>query len=178
MIFSRTLISALVAFTSASFATAQVYYGSTTDKPTWTRPTNGTPPTLVSLIGADVRYDVKQFYVDVTGSYTFQSTAIFPKAWDNFSFLYQDTFSPTDQLKNILIGNDDNSVAGLSGFTWNLTKGRKYFFVETGFWKKDYGFYQLDIRGPGTAKLVPEPATIAGLLVGGLALVRRRRKSI
>jgi hypothetical protein len=145
--------------------------------PTWNRPVAGGPPVPpLSGVGTAVAYDVFAFTVDTDGNYTFLSTATSPSNWDNYSFLYQISFSPVAQFTNILIGNDDNPNIGLSGFSYGLTAGMNYFFVATGFANGDAGDYSLEINGPGeiipgSSSEVPEPATASLFLLGGAGLL-------
>jgi MYXO-CTERM domain-containing protein len=164
----------LAVLLTAGSAMAQVFAGSTTGDPVWTRPVAATPPTGLSGLGTATPYDVLAFTVDITGSYTFQNTAV--AAWDNYTFLYQNSFDSTLPLANVLTGNDDNPTIGLSGFAFSLTAGTTYFFVTTGFGNTDSGDYSLSISGQGTATLVPAPGAAALLGLGGLALTRRRRR--
>lgn len=165
----------LAVLLTAGSAMAQVFAGSTTGDPVWTRPVAGNPPTPpLSGVGTATAYDVLAFTVDITGSYTFQNTAA--NAWDNYTFLYQNSFDPALPFANVVIGNDDNPTIGLSGFASNLTAGTTYFFVTTGFGNSDSGDYSLSISGQGIATIVPAPGAVALLGLGGLALTRRRRR--
>ncbi|MBC7882126.1 MAG: PEP-CTERM sorting domain-containing protein [Anaerolineae bacterium] len=152
---------------------------------TWNRPVAS--PTTGAITGLStsataVRYQTLAFRVDTSGSYTFQSTSISPAFWDNYSFLYQTSFIATSPLTNVLIGNDDNTSIGLSGFTFSLTAGTQYFFVETGFSNTSSGTYSLTIDGPGTVTAVPEPSEVLGLLafagLGGAAFLKRRKQAV
>ena len=121
------LASACLLGALANPVSAQSFPGTTAGGPTWNRPIGGTPPIVLSGIGTAVPYDLFSFYVSAAGTYSFVSTA----NWDNYTFLYRDSFSPTDQFTNVLIGNDDNPSVGSSGFNFDLQTGVNYFLVVT-----------------------------------------------
>jgi hypothetical protein len=155
------------------------YSDTTIGAPTWIRPVdNGSnPPTSVS--NTPVNYSSFGFTVSTADNYIFQSTANF----DNYTFLYKNTFNPTlgNELSNIVIGNDDNPLAGLSGFTTALNPGTNYFFVTTGFASTDVGTFNNTITGAGNVSpipstAVPEPATILGTLAAFSYGAYARRK--
>lgn len=154
--------------------------------PLWNRPLqNGSSaPVSLSGVGTNVAYDVTHFQVDTTDLYDFLVTATAPTNWDNYTFLYQGAFDPTQPLVNALIGNDDFPSIGLSGFNGvSLSAGTDYFLVETGFGNTNAGTYSAQITGrAGTAFLpnnsVPEPSSLALVSIALLAAtVARRRKS-
>jgi len=179
------LASSLVAVAtvvSSSSVQALTFLGDTTGQPTWNRPIPiVNPPTVLSGIGTATPFISTQFNVGTTGSYDFLSTSVSPANWDNYTFLYEISFDPTNQFANILIGNNDFPEVGLSGFNGvNLTAGTNYFFVTTGFANTDFGTFSNDINGVGNVTLgavqpVPfefSPALGLGVL-GGLLVAKK-----
>ena len=140
------------------------------------------PPTALSSVGRNVQFEVEELYVDVSGTYSFLSTATSPAGWDIYTFLYVNAFNPVAPLTNVLIGDDGFPNIGLSGFSIALLANTNYFFVNTGFGNSDAGAFTKRIEGPGTIHLnasVPEPETLAllGLGFAGLVFTRRRAKA-
>lgn len=181
-LFAPALLGAVL-FSSAAFADVVVVNGDTTGGPTWNRTLAGEPPTLLSLVGTDVAYEVTPFTVSLDGSYSFTSVA----GYDNFLHLYQGAFDPTNQFAGVLIANDDFPDIGISGFDFALQSGVSYFAVASGFENSDFGAYTLTISGPGDITLgggggvVPEPQSWVMLIAGfGLvgAAARRRRNAV
>ena len=182
---SRSLL-ALVAFlvlVANAVADTVIYTGTTAGGPIWNRPQSGNPPTALSAVGTAVPWSSQAFTVNLAGSYVFQSTAT-TVGFDNFSFLYFTSFNPATPFTNVLIGNDDNPVIGLSGFTFNLTAGTNYIFVITGFLNDDFGTFSNSITGPGNILGIGGPAGVPesgpgmilfGLIAAGLVIVRSRR---
>ena len=158
--------------------------GTTAGGPVWNRPMdNGTdPPFVLSSVGDTVPYNQFSFQVTIPGLYTFLSTATDPEFWDNYTFLYVNSFDPTNPLTNVVIGNDDNPSTGFSGFDASLASGTNYVFVTTGFSDFDEGAFQNSITltqaapdPPTDPATAPEPNTM--LLFGtGLALAGAARR--
>lgn len=176
------LICAMLMLTTASaWAGSISYSGTTVGGSTFDHPDpNGNNPPL-ALTSQITPYSVLQFTVDVSGLYSFTSTATAPPNWDNLTVLYNISFNPGQPLTNALIANDDKGgTVGVSGFDFNLTSGVNYFFVTTGFSNADKGAFQNLISGPGNISAVPEPAsmTLLGLGIAGLAAKARRRKTV
>jgi hypothetical protein len=139
------------------------------------------PPVALSAVGTAVPFSAQSFTVSTAGLYSLQSTTVPSSGWDNYTFLYANSFNPASPLTNILIGNDDNLALGLSGFSLNLVAGTTYFFVTSGAQNSDFGSFSNTFSGPGIISLngpsVPEsgPGMIAfGLVVSGLGLARWR----
>ncbi len=182
---SKVLLTALLGCASLAFTESLVaqqpdavfglmYSGTTVGSPTFNRPNaNGdNPPTTISGSATAVPFDVVQFSIATTGTYTFSSQSVSPPSWDNYTFLYSNSFDPANPLNNVLIGNDNNPSIGTSGFNFNLQTGVNYFFVTTGFSNSSQGSFNNSVT------LVPEPASWALMalgVVGLLALQRTRR---
>ncbi len=170
---------AAAALFAASNASAAFYVDNTTGSPTFDRPFEDF--SALSPNGLGVAYDTFSFSVDTAGTYTFRSFALpLNDAWDNFLFLYEDSFDPNNALVNGIAGNDDfNATIGRSGFNATLATGVAYTLVTAGFGADDFGRYLNVIRGPGEITApVPEPETYAMMLAGLAAigfLARRRR---
>jgi hypothetical protein len=129
----------------------------------WNRPNaNGTnPPTELSATATAVQYEAIGFTVSTAGIYTLTSTATVPTGWDNYLFLYAGSFNPTGPLSNVMIGNDDFPIVGVSGFGISLAPGTTYFAVTTGFANSKSGDYSLLVDGPGYISMTPMVTTTA-----------------
>ena len=159
-----------------SLAGSLSYSGTTVGQPTWNRPLSGNPPTSLSGVGTATRYSVFEFFVDTSGAYNFLSVATNPANWDNYTFLYQNSFNPLAPLTNVLRGNDDFPDVGQSGFNGvSLTAGVNYFLVTTGFGNTSTGAFTNTITGPGNIAAVPTPALLPGLIGMGVAALRKRK---
>ena len=171
------LMAAYLTSSVVSSAAALSYGNIITGTPAWDRPF-GLYQYGLSADGVGSGYSYAELIVDQTGTYRFISTAT--GGWDNLAFLYQNSFSATAQLTNIIAGNDDyNGQVGLSGFDATLSPDTNYFFVTAAYYASTTGYFTNTIafvdtgdNSPtGTASLVqsaPEPASI-GLL--GAAIV-------
>lgn len=168
----------LIAIAGLALATtpalAQTIVGNTTGAPTYNRALQGFGG--LSAVGTATHYQVIAFTVSITGSYTWQNTATSPANWDNFTFIYQNSFNPAAALVNGVASNDDNPSVGLSGFTVALTAGTNYFYVVTGFDNDDQGAWRADVSSTsGGQVIVPAPSALALAGMGLLAAGRRRR---
>jgi hypothetical protein len=181
--------------------TVTYFTGSTSNAPTYNRLCVGTsscPPPLnanfgfpasLSGVGTAVRYVVTEFTVAQAGVYSFLSAST---TWDNYTFLYRNSFTPSDPFSNLVIGNDDfdgvniggmgsfMNVNNRSGFTTTLEAATPYLFVNTAHYNLDFGDFVASITGPAGLSIlsaVPEPDSAPMLALGlaGLALLGRRR---
>lgn len=152
------------------------FSGTTEAMATWNRPSS---PSTLSSVGTDVAYSVVPFHVDTTTSYEIES--LFPDA-DGVLCLYEGGFDPADQLTN-LVGYMDIGYLGEADFgTADLTAGKQYYLVVTGYENIDFGAFAGTITsgnplapGQATLGLVPEPASALLVLGAFSVLVRRRR---
>jgi hypothetical protein len=180
------LAAALLATTiSPAFAATLVVPGNTTGGPTFNRPVT---PTIKSSVGTAVAYQITEFVVDVSGTYTLTLVSQTP-AYDPFLLLYNGAFDPDAPLAD-LIALDDDIVPGnltTSRIVVDLELARGYQAIVTGFNNIDFGAYTLTFDGPGTTfadngTAVPEPATWGLMLVGfgmlGASMRYRRRRSV
>ena len=146
----------------------------------FTRPSialaGATPSTLSSQT---VGYSAINFtvptdgYYDVVGLSSVANNGNVP-----YSYLYQTAFDPASPLTNIIGGNDFyNATQGLSGFTKYLYGGANYTFVLSNqFSFSSGGGFTAYVQASAT----PEPgamALLAGWVVTGAALLRRRKNS-
>jgi hypothetical protein len=131
------------------------------------------------------------------GVYSFLSSTT---TWDNYTFLYHDSFTPSNPFLNLVTGNDDynginiggtSSIMNLnnkSGFTTTLDAATHYMFINTAYSNIDFGEFTASISGPAGVTIlstlpdtladpVPEPGSASMLALGlaGLALLGRRR---
>ncbi|MCV2368952.1 PEP-CTERM sorting domain-containing protein [Paucibacter oligotrophus] len=162
--------AAVFALFGGAQAATYDYVGDTTGAPTYNRLLVGLSG--LSSVGTAVAYQTFSFQVDTAGSYAFLSTATLK--WDNFLFLYKDSFNPAAPMANAFKGNDDAPGLGIgsAGFSADLITGKEYVVVTTGFGNTNFGAYANSITGAGTVmpSAVPEPESYA-LMALGLGLV-------
>ena len=183
---------ALAGLASSASAGVAFFSGDTTGGPTFARPLSLTG---TSGTGSNVNYQVTPFFVSAAGEYTFE--AFFP-THDGYIHAYATDFNPATPLVNLLGGDDDFSGAfthlpgsgtgldasklgptgsgnGFGGMA--LSAGVQYYAVVNAFSNGNAGPYDAAIGGPGdvTIGLVPAPASLALVGLGGLVAGRRRR---
>lgn len=173
-------VAAVLALAGTALADLD-YLGDTTGGPTFNR-----PDSLGSLSGfaTDVAYEAVQIGVTADGSYSVLSDQTnFGFLWDGYLLVYQDAFNPASPLDNLIALNDDYFGSGLPGTgvgysgldSVNMVASSTYYIVTTGYSNGEEGPYQNSISGPGDVFIVPAPASLALLGLGGIAAVRRRR---
>ena len=180
-----TALGALTLFSLISTSKAVLAYdfsGTTLGEPTWNRPLEDL--SALSSAGTNVSYSVFNFTVSASGNYDFLSTGNNPSGWDNFTFLYKDSFNSSTPLINALYGNDDYlGTTGISGIDQvPLTANTQYYYVTTGWADSDLGTFMNSINGPGAILAVPEASsgmlTLVGLALLGSCLKRRRSNRV
>lgn len=174
----------IVIFSAGFFATAAdvqaaTIFGDTTGQPTWTRTLSGSPPIGLSEVGTDVPFETSLITVSVDGSYDFLLTSqeFVTDDYDPFLVLYKDTFDPGNQFVNILLANDDLTGSSAGFESVFLTQGTLYIAVATGFENDDFGFYQLEVTGPGEVNFIPEPSAALLCLSSSFGLLLRRARA-
>jgi hypothetical protein len=157
-----------------SYAGTATFTGNTAGLSLWQRPIgNGTnPPSILSSMANAVPFLSCPFKVSAGGTYDFLGTSTTPSNWDNYSFVYSNSIDATQPLMDVLIGNDDFSTVGKTGFNGvPLIAERQYFYVMTGFQNGDFGAFTATITGPGdiTVICIPEPSAATLALAGSLS---------
>ena len=142
--------------------TVGTYSGTTAGKPTFKRPNaNGTSAPTGLNSGTGFAYDTYTYTAPSTGTYKFVSQTTTP-TYDNFTFLYAGSFNAASPLTNALIGNDDITSTS-SGFSYNLTAGATYVFVNTSYSSTKSGPYTLTI----STVTAPQIVAFSGNLTAG-----------
>lgn len=156
---SAALLALSLALSPAS-ATVISYSGNTMDALKFQRPVEDL--SALSVIGTAAHYDAFSFVAASTAAYRFTTSGVF----DTFVVLYGGLFSPLAPLSQALVANDDASSTAfnVSEFNWNLTAGRGYTYVVTGFDNDEYGSFKTTIQS--LAAPVPEPGIWPLILVG------------
>ena len=156
------LVAALGCVGAPAHADLITYAGNTSSGATYARVDidGGTGmPTGVSATGTAVNYNVYDFRVATSGSYSFTTAG----AFDTFSTLYAGHFDPAHAAINAVAGNDDLTVGiGTSGFAYDLTAGITYSYVTSAFLNGEAGFFSNSINGAGTIMPLTVPAVVAG----------------
>jgi hypothetical protein len=164
---TATLTNGRVSFYSDVIAPVAI---NTTGGPTMT----GRPNSLTTTTTGSFLYRTVSFTPTVTGAY---HIGLYTGGSDGYLLAYNGAFNPTSTLTN-LIGNDDDGDLGLSNSSnmWlRLVAGQQYTFVATHFSANTAMANGLLTIAGGQA--VPEPATMAALGLGALAMIRRRRNA-
>ncbi|MBD2456431.1 PEP-CTERM sorting domain-containing protein [Nostoc sp. FACHB-87] len=157
-----------ISVTQQAQAANFTYQGDTTNQPIWRRVAPGNPPTLISgerdgTLGMSVPYNVFDFIVNQSGTYTISGTSGSNSRWDIFLALYQDSFNLNQQLNNVLIASTTTTGDTVT-FNRQLTSKRKYFLVTTGRRVADFGIFTNTISGSGRVIPIPESDAIAPIL--------------
>lgn len=172
---------AILALAGTTMAGDLDYLGDTTGGPTFNRPTS---LSALSSFATDVAYEAVNIGVTADGDYSVLSDQTnFGLRWDGYLLVYENGFDAANPLDNLIALNDDYFGAGLPGTgvgysgldAVSMSSTSTYWIVTTGFGNGDEGPYQNSISGPGDIFIVPAPASLALLGLGGLAAVRRRR---
>ncbi|MCB0020364.1 MAG: hypothetical protein KDE09_21375, partial [Anaerolineales bacterium] len=130
------------------------YSGSTTGRPFWTRPNEGTTCTLSAN---SVRYHVQSFIVDTDGLYNIASV----QNYNGYIHLYQDSFNPLAQCTNYLNGDNDALSSSSSEISSQfLEAGRVYYLVTSGFGSGNFGNFTNNIFGAGTVYTLADSFTL------------------
>ncbi|MBS1709851.1 MAG: PEP-CTERM sorting domain-containing protein [Armatimonadetes bacterium] len=190
-------ISLLALAASSAFAGTLIQTGTWDgSSPRWNRPLED--GSGLSGLGIDNVYTAIKFTVSASSTYTFElgNPVNSVNNIDTFLVLYKDAFDPSNGLANFVAANDDNGAAFTvladggykagsilrSSFSSALDAGTTYYLVATTFWNYDpnfddnHGDYGVGIGGRGDINPpVPEPASLAVLGLGALALKRRKR---
>ncbi len=196
-------IAGLASIAVGASAQTLFWSGDTTGGPTFNRP--GGMAVLAGSFANAVSYEVIPFWVTAGGNYVMElngGPANGKTHTDTFALVYGAGWNAATPLTGLINGDDDffspNAFTLLSGIGQGFASSRiatgesgnfnagglalsastQYYAVVTGFANVDFGTYLGAIGGgQGTVNrgIVPEPATMAALGLGALALIRRRR---
>ena len=129
-------------------------------------------PTALSTTATATYYQAKSFTVPTTGSYSVLSTANAPANWNNYTALYSGTFTATSPLTNVLLANDNQPTADISGFAGvTLNAGTTYTLVTAGNTNSDFGTYDVAVAPILSGGTV---ANFSGNLTAGTGLTFNR----
>lgn len=178
------LIATFALTAPAAFAQGVLFTGNTTGGPTFARPLS---LTATSSNGTAVPTQATTFTVSVTGNYNLSLTQTADVNYDTYLHVYQNSFSPTSSLTNLLYLDDDSGPGSNSALaSVLLSANTTYIFVADGFDNADFGQYAATIgdvtRPAGSvvsltgAVTVPEAGTglLALAVLPILGVIRRR----
>jgi trimeric autotransporter adhesin len=102
-------------------------------------------------------YDVYQFQVSTTGSYTFTANS---PAGDTYAYINANTFDPANPCLGNIAQNDDGAGGLDPLITINLTAGVTYYYIFTNWSPFDApsGPYTVNITGPGQIVTIVNPS--------------------
>ncbi|MBU2877634.1 PEP-CTERM sorting domain-containing protein [Aliiglaciecola lipolytica] len=171
------LMLVTLACCSAPAISSLVYSDTNATGDFWARPVGDGPS--ISTLGP-VQYHVQSFYTAGSGEFNFSSV----QDYDGYLHLYEFDFSPSDQLVNLLAGDDDGAGGiGTSEFSFNLVGFQQYYLVTSAFAAGDIGSFtntvsadDSDIAVFAGMVSVPEPSTFAIFSLGLVGLASRRFK--
>lgn len=137
-------------------AGAQTISGAiTSSDPTFTRPSDGTPPTVISTQGTNVSYDLIPYTVLAPGLLTIVCTGSIN--FDTYGFLYSPAgFNPVNPLTNVLVGDDDSGPGVNFAITYNFPAAGTYYLVVTTLKPGSFGTYTISTieGGPLPVRLI------------------------
>ncbi len=130
--------------------------GDTSDDPVYNRIFGSPGSCSFSGTGTAVGYEVIEFSVTLTNTYTLSVDA----GYDTVMALYEGDFDPNNPCQNLFEYDDDGGDGLLSRIENTLTAGQTYTVVPSGFGNDSVGEYSLTISGPGRIILGGGPSTI------------------
>ena len=137
-------------------AGAQTISGAiTSSDPTFNRPTDGAPPTVLSMQGTNVSYDLIPYTVLAPGLLTIVCTGSIN--FDTYGFLYSPAgFNPVNPLTNVLVGDDDSGPGVNFAITYNFPAAGTYYLVVTTLKPGSFGTYAISTieGGPLPVRLI------------------------
>ena len=127
----------------------------TSSDPTFNRPTEGSPPTILSTQGSNVSYDLIPYTVSGPGLLTIVCTGSIN--FDTYGFLYSPAgFNPVNPLTNVLVGDDDSGPGVNFAITYNFPAAGTYYLVVTTLKPGSFGTYTISTieGGPLPVRLI------------------------